>query len=287
MVANVASFYFGVQFGAEEMKMKYEVMLNKDKKPDRSKDKYHQEFIVSYYYNVFAPNRQFEEKWFELYDALLYNDTVSNLEDNLDDLETLATDSYKEVQKVSMPAASSLLVDAQKNTLKSLSLFADAIGNVKTGAEQLSQANFLRKLGADANFIEARNFSLLARSQYFGAISEWNKTINAQLKGSSFVNKKDLTISEWKLLNLNLKNQVVAQMLANKKTLTLALPQDYVGRVDELNRNGRMQELKFKTISEVLNMLVATNAVRNGDFGLMRERFYGDEFVPAIPFFTN
>jgi hypothetical protein len=287
IVANVASFFFGVRYGANEMETKYLAIINKDKKPDRSKDSYHQEHIVSYYYNIFEPTRMFEEKWFTMYDALLYKESVGDIEDQLDQLRDSVNQEYDRVRASTMPASSSYLVDAQKNALKSLTLFKESLAVLSQAASTVSQDELLKRINKEPNYIEARNFALLARQMYFTAIVEWNKTINSQLKGVALVNKKDVSIAEWKSMNLNLKAQTMSQLMTAEKHYTLALPLDYVGKLDEMVRTGQAESLNLKTAGGALQTLISTKAVRNGDFPTMKEKFYGSEFLPALPFYSE
>jgi hypothetical protein len=287
IVANVASFFFGVKYGANEMETKYLAMINKDKKPDRSKDSYHQEHIVSYYYNVFEPMRTFEKDWFNLYDALVYKESVGDVEDQLDSLSGTVSAEYDRVRAATMPTSSSYLVDAQKNALKSLTLFKESIAVISKAAGNGSQNDLLNRINKDPNYIEARNFALLSRQMYFTAIVEWNKTINSQIIGTSQLSKKDVSISDWKKLSLNLKNQLLSQFIVAEKHYSLALPLDYVGKVDEMVRTGQADSLNLKTAGEILQTLISTKAVRNGDFSKMKEKFYGNEFLPALPFYTE
>ena len=163
IVANVASFFFGVKYGANEMETKYLAMINKDKKPDRSKDSYHQEHIVSYYYNVFEPMRTFEKDWFNLYDALVYKESVGDVVDQLDSLSDTVSAEYDRVRAATMPASSSYLVDAQKNALKSLTLFKESIAVISKAEGNGSQNDLLNRINKDPNYIEARIFALLSR----------------------------------------------------------------------------------------------------------------------------
>lgn len=287
IVANVASFFYGVKFGADEMESNYLEIMNKDKMPDRSKDAYHQQHIVSYYYTVYDPILRFEKEWFDFYNMLQYSTNASSIEKRLGELQEIAGTELKRIETVQMPKSSSFLVEAQTNVMKSLTLFAQALDTLKTKQNTNDPSKLLNQIKANADVTQAGNFALLARQQYYTSIVEWNKTINRQIEGTTLMNKSSVTIDEWKTLNLNFKNQLVAQILTKAKTYTPALPQDYVGRIDEVVRSGKTGQLNLKTVADIVQMLTATNAVRKGDFATMRDKFYNDEFVPAIPFYTN
>lgn len=287
LVANVGSFFFGVQYGADEMETKYLAIINKDKKPDYSGSSYHQQHIVSYYHTVFQPLRTFEIEWFNFFDALDYEGAVSDPTELIDTIQETLQTQYKTAERGSMPASSPFLVEAQSHALKSMKLFEISLRLNKPAAATLSHNELQKRFKTDPNYVEARNFALKSRQMYFAAIVEWNKTINNQLKGTSLLEEKNLTIAEWKTLNLNLKNQMMAQLLTNAGSYTLALPHDYVSRVDEMIRNGQINALKIKSIAQAITVLNATKAVRNGDFVLIKEEFYGQEFLPNLPFFSE
>jgi hypothetical protein len=287
ITANVASFFFGVKYGADEMETKYLAMINKDKMPDRSKDSYHQQHIVSYYYTVFQPMIDFEKNWFKLYNSLIYNDSASNRSEQIKALTSTINEELKSIEAIEMPASSSLLVDSQQNALKSLTLFKEVAESLQNMRNSTEQNKWLSKVQEDGNYLQARNFALLSRQQYYTAIVEWNKTINSQIEGLPLLGKKSVTIDEWKTLNLNLKNQLVSQILNTAKNYTQAMPQDFVGRIDEMIRSGQAADMNLDTISEIIKTLSATRAVNKGDFSLLQDKYYAEEFVPAIPIYTN
>ncbi len=288
LIGSAGAFFYGWKLGNEKAAFTYERLIEKQK-DERTQDTvaYHQQHLVTFYYTVYQPYREFMRKWFDHVAILESNTATINSSSLLSELEKVANEKYAAVTQAQIPAASPLLKEAQTNYSRSLKLFADASRQWQSKANGYTGRDLAKQLQADAFFQEAKNFSLTAQHQYFASIVEWNKAVEPNLKGLTMAAKPNITLREWEMLGLNVKNQYIAGLLATQKQFGPYYPMDAAIRIDDFIASGQARKLGIDDVAKALDMLLSTGAVRTGDFVNNQSRFYQNENLPQLPFYTK
>ncbi|WP_166239292.1 hypothetical protein [Paenibacillus turpanensis] len=288
LIAAAGAFFYGWKSGYSEAQTKYEEMIAKEQEEKtQGSIAYHQQHLVSFYYTVYQPYRNFQDKWFEQLQNMDRNSTTVDNGSVMKELHKTAAAKYEEASQAQIPEASPLLRQAQSSYLKSLKLFMDATASWQSKSNSYKGAELINELEKDVYFQEAKNFALTGQQQYFASIVEWNKTVNAGLQGLTMVTKPDLTVKEWNQLNLNLKNQFTAGLLVSAKQFGPYIPMDAVTRIDDFFQSGKAKKLGIDSISKALDTLLSTGAIRNGDFLENRSKYSQEDALPQLPFFTK
>lgn len=283
VIASLAAFFYGVKVGRDKTTEKYERILAERGELDPDLAAYHQQYLVSFYHTIFLPYAEFQKKWFEHMDTIDINSGSVRPESLLQELERLAEEKFREAEPMSMPASSPLLQESHDHYLKSLKLFAEALDRFKPGAK--SGSDLVAALKNDAYVKEAQQFGLTAQNLYFEAIVAWHAASVPGGEGHGPVREADLSLTDWAKLDLNRKNAFVARLMMDNGYFGPYLPQDLTLRIDELILAGQAGSMNLSTIGPIADMLVATDAVRAGDFNRKRDKFYKGETLPQLPFY--
>jgi hypothetical protein len=91
----------------------------------------------------------------------------------------------------------------------------------------------------------------------------------------------------WRQMNLNLKNWYVSQKLLNGKNFVPYYPQDVTIRIDEFIASGQAKKLGAADVDQTLQLLLSTDAIRSGDFVKGKAKWYSNELLPQLPFFSD
>lgn len=286
LVCIAGAFFLGFKIGTDKADVRYAAILEKYEEQNREPAAYEQQVLVSFYHTIFTPYREYQIQWFNrLY--VLDRSTTADPASLLRELAKIADESYAVVQNVEIPENSPLLREAQQNYMKSLKLFGDATRRFQDQAGSLPVSALLAEIEKDAFFQEAKNFALTAQAQYYQAIVEWNKSVAPGLAGADAIARSDLPLKEWNLLGINVKNAFIASHLMNRKLYVSYYPQDITLRVDELISSGQAGRMNLTEAGKIAEMLVSTGAVRPGDFIAGKDRRYGGEALPQLPFFLE
>lgn len=284
VVASLAAFFYGVKVGRDKTAEKYERILAEREELESDSTAYHQQHLVSFYHTVFLPYAEFRNKWFEHLETIDINSGSVDPETLLKELERLAREKFREAEPMAMPAASPLLREAHDHYLKSLKLFAEALDRFKPGGR--TGGALIAAIEGDEYFREAENFGLVAQNLYYDAIVAWHASVDFAAESRTPVRDADLAVTDWAKLDLNRKNAFIARIMAENGYFEPYLPQDLTLRVDEMILDGRSGALDMTTIAPIADMLVATDAVRSGDFLRKRDKFYKGETLPQLPFYS-
>lgn len=283
LICIVGAFFYGVEVGKKRAADKYEQLLVEKQAQEHLLSAYHQQYFVSFYHTVFLPWREFHKEWFETMERIRYAEPSRQLGSMLKDLERSARQAYDSVRIATVPDTSPMLWEAQKKYMQSLKLFATALGRIDpkgmTGPE-LAEA-----IEHDAYFREAKQFALQAQNDFYDAIAIWNETVQ-NVPHRPLLEQSELAVDQWRNMNLNFKNRYVTAWMMENDHFVEFLPQDLVIRIDELIRTGQAEQMGLSTIPSIASTLVQTGAVRNGDFLNGQSRYYANEPVPQLPFFS-
>lgn len=283
LIVAVASFFYGLQVGKEQSDARYKTVIA-ELTDEQSRDNvsYHQHQLVSFYHTVLLPFSEFQQTWFGHWETIETGSSSADAKALLKELGRLARAKAAEIQPTTIPEASPLLREAQANYLKGLTLFASATDRLQDGPDGPELAEAMR---LDAFIAEASDFALLAQLQYYEAIWKWNEANDPGLAGGELIAGDNVSIEQWRELNLNGKNVIVARILLGGGEFGLFYPQDVAARIDDLDSTGQLAELQLSDLRSSIAMLLSAGAVRSNDYARSRDKYYRNETLPQLPFF--
>jgi hypothetical protein len=284
LVVALGAFFYGLQVGQNRATAKYEEFIAKQNEAKQGYTAYHQQYLVSFYHTIYQPYREFHKKWFEKMAEL---DTNRSADASLivKDLAKLAEETYAKLQEKTMPDSSPLLKEAHTNYMKGLKLFGEGLRTYQSKANATPGKELVSLLNQDAYLGEAKNFALKAEKEYYDAIVKWNETVSSGFHPIDV--SKALTVKEWSGIGLNMKNDYVAQLMVQTKAYKAFTPQDLTVRIDEMIASGQAAKMNLANVQQVMEVLLATDAVRPGDYQRGGSKWYANETLPQLPFFTN
>lgn len=285
LVCLMGVFFLGMNIGISRAETKYQAVLKQKEDEAKGLPSYDQSYLVSFYHTVYSPFREFGAK----YTARLaeIDNKGTDPQTALKELGKLADEKYNAIQTQTMPDTAPLLQSAHANYLKSLKLFSEASKRFESKANVLSPSVVPGEIRKDAYFTEASNFALAGQKDFYDSIVKWNLSVQSDLKGTELLQNNNLGLAEWKQLNLNLKNAYMAGTLKAQQGLHSYTPQDLTARVDEIISNGQATKRNTTNITQVVDLITGTDAVRPGDFIRFKNKWYGSETLPQLPFFTS
>src|SRR5690606_33595440 len=137
------------------------------------------------------------------------------------------------------------------------------------------------------NYKNAIEQALKAQSAYFEAMHKWSASVDPNI-AATFDSTVSQAISTWDKYPLIIKMNIVTKYLDENLIFKNLLPQDVVSRIDEFITSDQANQLGLTQVSDVLNLLLTTDAIRQGDYQQYKGTMYVNEFLPKIPFFhTN
>ncbi|WP_240762247.1 hypothetical protein [Paenibacillus thalictri] len=284
LVFALGAFFYGLKVGKEKSALKYEEQIAKQNEVSQELTAYHQQHLVSFYHTVYQPYMEFQKKWFEqMYEIEMRGSADSS--SIMKELNRLASDKYEALSTKTMPDSSPLLKDGLQSYTRSLKLFSEASKNFEGKANSMRGSDLIAEINKDAFFIEAENYALKAQKSYFDSIIKWNENIDGQFKPID-INQK-LAVKDWSQISLNMKNDYIAAALLNGRLYKPYTPQDLTARVDDLIVSGQAKKMNYTEVAQLIDVLNATDAVRPGDFIRSKNKLYGNENLPQVPFFFN
>jgi len=285
IIGALGAFFYGVKVGKDKTTIKYELLIAEKQEMAKELTAYHQQYLVSFYHTIYLPYREFQKKWFEHLEAIELENKSVDPQSVFKELSKLADEKFKTIETMSMPSTSPLLQEAHSNYLKSLKLFSNTADEFRSKTNSQQGTRIIAMVNNDVFFQEAKNFALLAQSNYYSSILKWNESINISLVGIELADKDDVNLNEWAQMNLNIKNLFVSRNLSEADYYAAFYPQDLTIRIDEMVASGQAKKMGFTTVKPMIEMLVDTNAVRIGDYLKRRQVFYKNETLPQLPFF--
>ncbi|MCZ8520572.1 MULTISPECIES: hypothetical protein [Paenibacillus] len=283
LVVALGAFFLGLKLGQQKSDAKYEALIVKQSEEEHGFTAYHQQYLVSFYHTIYQPYMEFHKKWFEKTDELQSGSLDPS--SMIKELRKLADETYAVLETKTMPDSSPMLKDAHTDYMRSLKLFSEGLGSLAAKASSQSQGDLLKSIAGDAYVKEAKNFALKAEKEYYGSIILWNQSVNPQFAALDVT--RDLSLADWSALPLNSKNDYSAQLMLGSKVFEAFTPQDLTIRIDEMVASGQAKNMGISQVKPVMDMLLATEAVRPGDFLRGKDKRYGSEVLPQLPFFTN
>lgn len=286
LICAIGAFFLGYDTGKGRTETKYEKIMAEKETAAKGFTAYHQTYLVSFYHTIFAPFKEFESKWFTRWSEIESQGSSVDPASLLKELGKLADEKYNAMLTQTMPESSPLLKNAHDQYLKSLKLFANGAKSFQGKANSLKSSALSAEMEKDPTFTEAKSFALQGQKLYYDAIIKWNEAESGgELKGTSLLGNKTLSIDEWNQLNLNLKDSYLSSLLVENKAFRSFNPQDLTYHVDQMNKSGQSKKMNASSVQQVVDILLGTGAVRQGDFLSGKQKWYGGETLPQLPFF--
>lgn len=285
LVCILGAFFYGLRLGQAKADEKYDKLLHVDQVAAPQIGAYDQQVLVSYYHTIFLPFREFQNKWFELLGQIEANNSAVDAAAVLKELNKIASEKYAILQGKNMPTTSPLLVQSHQGYLKSLKLFADTLSNYQSKANSQSHTQLLDAIQSDAFFTEAKTQALTAQKNYFDSILAWNGTLDPDIE--YFDSNNNANLDQWRAMNFNVKNVYITAKLLKNKAFSPFYPQDLTIRIDEFIASGQAKKLNVNDVNQTMELLLSTNAVRSGDFVKGKSKWYANETLPQLPFFSD
>ncbi|MGO4274209.1 hypothetical protein AB4Z22_30985, partial [Paenibacillus sp. TAF58] len=117
------------------------------------------------------------------------------------------------------------------------------------------------------------------------SIVAWNGTIDHDIE--NFDPNNNANLDQWRAMNINVKNQYITAKLLKNKAFAPFYPQDLTIRIDEFIASGQAKKLNVNDVNQTMDLLLSTNAVRPGDFVKGKSKWYANELLPQLPFFSD
>jgi hypothetical protein len=285
LVCILGAFFYGLQVGEQKADQKYEKILLAGEELNLEPGAYDQQILVSYYHTIYLPFREFQNAWFEQLNQIELRSTTVDSAAVLKELAKLSQEKYNLLHSKSMPNSSPLLQQSHQGYLKSLKLFTDALNDFQAKANTMNGTQLLAAISIDAFFLEAKTQALTAQKDYYDSIIKWNQAEDVNLV--PFDNSKNANLDDWRQMNLNAKNLYVTIQLLNDKAFKPFYPQDLTLKIDDFIASGQSQKLGTGDVKQTIDLLLSTDAVRSGDFVKAKTKWYNDELLPQLPFFSD
>lgn len=282
----IVAFFFGVDVGKSKAAEQYEVKLRSlmDDPPLDELGSYHQQHLVSFYYNVYYPFRTFQTSWTQTIGELV-NVSGSEARSAIKKLSKSAEEVYRSIEVMAIPAQSPLLQEAQTNYVRSLRLFLEA--DARAQSYDGSGREIIDGLLTDPYITDAIKYATTAQNQYYKAIVYWHESVVVELDGMDKMSKTDMALDEWAKLPFNVQNSIVTQAMKDFEIFANYTPQDMTAVITSMVATGKSDTLSLNNVEEAVKLLHHTNAVRSGDFFKYRDAYFVDEIVPELPFYLT
>jgi hypothetical protein len=289
LVVAVGAFFYGMKIGADRAERMYAAERQAQlaaAAAESAGEAYRQQDLVSFYHTVFLPYREFAGEWLSVRHKLLTGETGDRAA-LLKELSRTAGRKYDEARMSVVPPVSPLLIEAREQYLGSLRKFADSFARLANGANEGEIEALPARVEADGAFREAVRKAQLGQRGYFAAMVHWGSSLDPNIP-QDYIAPNPLVFDEWSRLPLLLKFAVAADYLAEREAVDEFLPQDLAAKTDQLIRSGQASRLNLASFAEAADLLIGTEAVRDGDYLQLGAQLYSSrELLPQLPFFRS
>lgn len=279
----IVAFFYGVNVGKSKAAEEYEPKLRalSEQNVPEELSSYHQQHLVSFYYNVYYPFRTFQTSWVTTINDISSGQYTNGLE-AIKKLSKMASEVYTSVEVMSVPNQSPLLKQAQTNYLKALRLFQEA--DKRAEALNSNGRELIQALMSDAYIIDAIQYAAEAQAEYYESIVRWHDTVVVELEGIDHLADTELPLSTWFSLPFNVQNSIIANAMASNGLMANYTPQDMTAVLASMIESGTAGRHGLSKIEDAVKLLHDTNAVRSGDYFAYKDLFI-DEVKPQLPFY--
>ncbi|MFC4302747.1 hypothetical protein [Cohnella boryungensis] len=284
LVIAIGAFFYGVKVGTDRTEAKYAEEPSKAAAADSQPNAYQQQDLVSFYHTVFLSYREFQNEWLAAQNKWL-SDPTSDRSAAMKELAKTAKRKYDAIKGVYVAPISPQLQNSQTDYLKSLKLFEEGLGELATTANEGSPQSTLDKINANSFYKQGLAHALTAQQEYFASMLKWAETVDMDIQGD-FVSPDVLSISKWKSLPLIVKIKLSSDFMSQQASLNEYLPHDLTAKIDQFINSGQADKRKIKSFNAIAELLTSTEAVNEGYFVDVKTRFYDNQLLPQLPFFS-
>jgi hypothetical protein len=284
LIVAISAFFYGVKVGSDRVRAEY-ATTKEQNASSSAVIAYPQQDLVSFYHTVFLSYREFENNWFATRNKWELEPSA-DLAASLKDLAKFAQTKYGNIQVASVSAGSPLLKQAQTDYLRSLKLFEESFAEMASSAKNLTAEQLIAQLESLTFYQEAVKYALSAQTNYYASMLKWGASVNSDFP-DDYQAPENLPLADWQALPLLAKNKAVVDMLAGNRVFAEYLPHDLTARIDQFIASGQAEKLNQTTVNAIAQLLISTDAVRNGDFLNARAKLYANELLPQLPFFIQ
>ncbi|NGQ94615.1 hypothetical protein G3578_05400 [Brevibacillus sp. SYP-B805] len=293
IIITLACFVGGFFLGAGYMKNRIQAEMAAAAEAEKEQAKkeqllkeqklYKEQDFIRFYYNVLVPAQSFKEEHFQTF-AALQTASSGERDELLKKMAASAENHLKELEKGSVSPSSPLLVQAKRAYEESLRAYLDGIDQLRSAQNSNAlPADQLHSMPQLHSFITGW---LQAQSEMYQALALWE---------SAYITKRpipkefpgDVTLDKWSSYPFLYRSYLSAAYLAQLKLFDAYDPLDLTARIDALVDAKQAQLLGLKDVEMAVKMLDATDAVRQGDFGQLRAKLYGEIKTPEMPLFDE
>lgn len=283
VIVGVSSFLFGIKIGKEETEATYEQIITEMTATPDPGGIYTQQDISSFYNSVYVPYLEIQKEWLAARNALALG-KLSEAKRLFDELSTHTNENYAVAKQVSMSESAPLLQDAQIGLLKGMKLIGETSHRATLWFAEGTSKTITYTINQDQYYLEAVKQITNAKYNYHFAILKWAS------KEDSHINGKDtkaatISIAQWSPLPVVIKNKIMSQQMRDRKLIANYEAQDLTAAADRIIASGISKKMGAKTVNEVIDLLLSTEAVRKGDFLKEAEELYKNQTLPKIPLF--
>ncbi|XID94230.1 hypothetical protein ACF3MZ_06825 [Paenibacillaceae bacterium WGS1546] len=284
LVIAIGAFFYGVKVGTDRAEAKHAALQPRVADAEAPPSAYQQQDLVSFYHTVFLSYREFHDDWLDARNKWL-SDPSADRSSSMKELAKIAKRKYEEVQSVYIAPISPQLINAQTDYLKSLKLFEESFASLASSANESTAAKTLEKIESDSFFKEGKLHSLNAQKEYYDSMLRWAGSVDMDVP-VDYDSPDVLAIAEWNTLPLIVKLKVASDYMSEQGELTDYLPHDLTAKIDQFIQSGQADKRKVKSVNAVAELLTSTEAVGAGYFNEVKSRFYANEHLPQLPFFS-
>ncbi len=284
MILALILFVSGFYLGGVIVKGKYTEqirLLSIETQDDEGKPaaKYLQTDFVSFYYGVLEPFNTFRTEHFTYIDHINSKDPKYDYRVKSKELLELSKATLSKIAETNISKSAPLLIQSKEAYIESLQHYQKGISGL------------LNKESMPQEIIKFNTSWLLAQKQFYQSVTEWEKINGSKnkvkLQPFEEQNINNLSLNHWKLLSLHQKNYAVSIMMEQQPLLLPYQPEDISIHIDALVNYETVNSLGIDLMSKAIDLIVAANAVNNGDFLKEKNKYYSDIATPLIPLYLN
>lgn len=283
MILALALFVSGFYIGGMYVKNKYTAEINKLTKQFEFEVanptiKYLQTDFVSFYYGVLEPFQTLKHEHFAYVNKINQKDRKFDYKAKTQELLELSKSIYTKMDNTVIHESAPLLVQSKASFMESLKHYEKGISallNKESQPEAIKRFNF--------SWLEAQKL-------FYQSIVEWEKIYatekidDIQIDG---LNLYDLSLENWSTMTLHQKNYVISILMEQQPYLIPYPPEDISIHIEPLTAFNEVSALGIDRIGKAIDIFLATNAVKFGDYLKEKDQYFPNVNTPLIPLFLT
>lgn len=283
MILALALFVSGFYIGGMYVKNKYTAEINKLTKQFEFEVanptiKYLQTDFVSFYYGVLEPFQTLKHEHFAYVNKINQKDRKFDYKAKTQELLELSKSIYTKMDNTVIHESAPLLVQSKASFMESLKHYEKGISAL---LNKESQPEAIKRF--NSSWLEAQKL-------FYQSIVEWEKIYatekidDIQIDG---LNLYDLSLENWSTMTLHQKNYVISILMEQQPYLIPYPPEDISIHIEPLTTFNEVSALGIDRIGKAIDIFLATNAVKFGDYLKEKDQYFPNVNTPLIPLFLT